>query len=294
MFSIWLGAYNQGLAYAGLALGVYLTLRVLNFADITVDGSFALGGGMAAVLITNGLNPALALLAAVLSGALAGCVTALIHTRLGVNDLFAGILTSTGLYSITLRLMGRSNIPLINLNLGLDPLPDMGSGGEGDWAIALSLVVIGLVGLLALLLATDLGLALRALGNNPTMARSNAVSGATGLILGIAIANGFVALAGALVAYYQGFADVTMGFGSLILGLGAVIVGESVCRPRSIPMALAAVVIGSILFRFMIALALQVGLEPVDLKLVTALLLLAALALGRLRLPGLANGGKRL
>jgi putative ABC transport system permease protein len=151
-----------------------------------------------------------------------------------------------------------------------------------------------LVGLLALLLATDLGLALRALGNNPTMARANAVSGATGLILGIAIANGFVALAGALVAYYQGFADVTMGFGSLILGLGAVIVGESVCRPRSIPMALAAVVIGSILFRFMIALALQVGLEPVDLKLVTALLLLAALALGRLRLPGLANGGKRL
>jgi putative ABC transport system permease protein len=294
MFSIWLGAYNQGLAYAGLALGVYLTLRVLNFADITVDGSFALGGGMAAVLITNGMNPALALLAAVLSGALAGCVTALIHTRLGVNDLFAGILTSTGLYSITLRLMGRSNIPLINLNLGLDPLPDMGSGGDGDWAIALSLVVIGLVGLLALLLATDLGLALRALGNNPTMARSNAVSGATGLILGIAIANGFVALAGALVAYYQGFADVTMGFGSLILGLGAVIVGESVCRPRSIPMALAAVVIGSILFRFMIALALQVGLEPVDLKLVTALLLLAALALGRLRLPGLANGGKRL
>ncbi len=294
MFSIWLGAYNQGLAYAGLALGVYLTLRVLNFADITVDGSFALGGGMAAVLITNGMNPALALLAAVFSGALAGCVTALIHTRLGVNDLFAGILTSTGLYSITLRLMGRSNIPLINLNLGLDPLPDMGSGGDGDWAIALSLVVIGLVGLLALLLATDLGLALRALGNNPTMARANAVSGATGLILGIAIANGFVALAGALVAYYQGFADVTMGFGSLILGLGAVIVGESVCRPRSIPMALAAVVIGSILFRFMIALALQVGLEPVDLKLVTALLLLAALALGRLRLPGLANGGKRL
>ncbi|WP_295476311.1 ABC transporter permease [Synechococcus sp. UW140] len=294
MFSIWLGAYNQGLAYAGLALGVYLTLRVLNFADITVDGSFALGGGMAAVLITNGLNPALALLAAVLSGALAGCVTALIHTRLGVNDLFAGILTSTGLYSITLRLMGRSNIPLINLDLGLDPLPDMGSGGDGDWAIALSLVVIGLVGLLALLLATDLGLALRALGNNPNMARANAVSGAAGLTLGIAIANGFVALAGALVAYYQGFADVTMGFGSLILGLGAVIVGESVCRPRSIPMALFAVVIGSILFRFMIALALQVGLEPVDLKLVTALLLLAALALGRLRLPGLANAGKRL
>ncbi|MCF8134666.1 MAG: ABC transporter permease [Synechococcus lacustris] len=286
MFSLWLGAYNQGLAYAGLALGVYLTLRVLNFADITVDGSFALGGGMAAVLITNNINPAVALIAAVLSGALAGCVTALIHTRLGVNDLFAGILTSTGLYSITLRLMDRSNIPLIGLDFGLD--------SDADWALALSLVVLGLIALLALLLATDLGLALRALGNNPTMARANGVSGAKGLTIGIALANGLVALAGGLVAFYQGFADVTMGLGSLILGLGAVIVGESICRPRTIPMALAAVVLGSILFRLMIAIALQLGLEPVDLKLVTALLLLGALTLGRLRLPGLADGGRRL
>ncbi|MCP9810892.1 ABC transporter permease [Synechococcus lacustris Cruz CV12-2] len=286
MFSLWLGAYNQGLAYAGLALGVYLTLRVLNFADITVDGSFALGGGMAAVLITNNINPAVALIAAVLSGALAGCVTALIHTRLGVNDLFAGILTSTGLYSITLRLMDRSNIPLIGLDFGLD--------SDADWALALSLVVLGLIALLALLLATDLGLALRALGNNPTMARANGVSGAKGLTIGIALANGLVALAGGLVAFYQGFADVTMGLGSLILGLGAVIVGESICRPRTIPMALAAVVLGSILFRLMIAIALQLGLEPVDLKLITALLLLGALTLGRLRLPGLADGGRRL
>ena len=286
MFSLWLGAYNQGLAYAGLALGVYLTLRVLNFADITVDGSFALGGGMAAVLITNNINPAVALIAAVLSGALAGCVTALIHTRLGVNDLFAGILTSTGLYSITLRLMDRSNIPLIGLDFGLD--------SDADWAFALSLVALGLIALLALLLATDLGLALRALGNNPTMARANGVSGAKGLTIGIALANGLVALAGGLVAFYQGFADVTMGLGSLILGLGAVIVGESICRPRTIPMALAAVVLGSILFRSMIAIALQLGLEPVDLKLVTALLLLGALTLGRLRLPGLADGGQRV
>jgi putative ABC transport system permease protein len=241
---------------------------------------------MAAVLITNNINPAVALIAAVLSGALAGCVTALIHTRLGVNDLFAGILTSTGLYSITLRLMDRSNIPLIGLDFGLD--------SDADWALALSLVVLGLIALLALLLATDLGLALRALGNNPTMARANGVSGAKGLTIGIALANGLVALAGGLVAFYQGFADVTMGLGSLILGLGAVIVGESICRPRTIPMALAAVVLGSILFRLMIAIALQLGLEPVDLKLVTALLLLGALTLGRLRLPGLADGGRRL
>ncbi|MEY3768699.1 MAG: hypothetical protein RLZZ11_1769 [Cyanobacteriota bacterium] len=203
-----------------------------------------------------------------------------------MNDLFAGILTTTGLYSITLRLMGRSNIPLTNVPLGL--------GSDGQWLIALLLAMGGLIVLLALLLRTDLGLALRAIGNNPVMARANGISTRRGLCLGIAAGNALVALAGALVALYQGFADVTMGIGSLILGLGAVIVGESVLRPRSVTWALLAVVVGSVLFRAMIALALQLGMDPVDLKLATALLLLAALGLGRLRLPGLsAPGGER-
>jgi putative ABC transport system permease protein len=293
MLSIWIGAIDQGLAYAGLALGVYLTLRVLNFADITVDGSFALGGGSAALLLSQQVAPPLALLAAVALGALAGTVTGLIHTRLGVNDLFAGILTTTGLYSITLRLMGRSNIPLTDLQLSISRLPQLGLSGDGQWLIALVLVVLGLIGLLSLWLATDLGLALRAIGNNPVMARANGISTRRGLTLGIAVGNGLVALAGALVAMYQGFADVTMGIGSLILGLGAVIVGESVLRPRSVPMALLAVVLGSVLFRAMIALALQLGMEPVDLKLATALLLLLALGLGRLRLPGGSESASR-
>ncbi|MFM7434775.1 MAG: ABC transporter permease, partial [Vulcanococcus sp.] len=228
---------------------------------------------------------------AVALGALAGTATGLIHTRLGVNDLFAGILTTTGLYSITLRLMGRSNIPLPDLHLALDQLPDLGLGSDGRWLLALLLVMVGLIALLALLLATDLGLALRAIGNNAVMARSNAISTRRGLTLGIAAGNGLVALAGALVAMYQGFADVTMGIGSLILGLGAVIVGESVLRPRTVPQALLAVVLGSVLFRAMIALALQLGMEPVDLKLATALLLLAALGLGRLRIPGVSDPG---
>jgi len=290
MLSIWIGAIDQGLAYAGLALGVYLTLRVLNFADITVDGSFALGGGSAALLLSQQVAPPLALLAAVALGAVAGTVTGLIHTRLGVNDLFAGILTTTGLYSITLRLMGRSNIPLTDLQLSISQLPQLGLATDGQWLIALVLVVVGLIALLALWLATDLGLALRAIGNNPVMARANGISTRRGLTLGIAVGNGLVALAGALVAMYQGFADVTMGIGSLILGLGAVIVGESVLRPRSVPMALLAVVLGSVLFRAMIALALQLGMEPVDLKLATALLLLAALGLGRVRIPGVSEG----
>jgi putative ABC transport system permease protein len=283
MLTLWIGAIDQGLAYAGLALGVYLTLRVLNFADITVDGSFALGGGSAALLLSQQVAVPVALLVAVGLGALAGMVTGLIHTRLGVNDLFAGILTTTGLYSITLRLMGRSNIPLTDVQLAVS--------SDMQWLIALVLVVIGLIALLALLLRTDLGLALRAIGNNPVMARSNAISTRRGLTLGIAAGNAMVALAGALVATYQGFADVTMGLGSLILGLGAVIVGESVLRPRSVGWSLVAVVVGSVLFRAMIALALQLGLDPVDLKLATALLLLAALGLGRLRIPGLSAPG---
>jgi len=290
MLSLWLGAYDQGLAYAGLALGTYLTLRVLNFADLTVDGAFALGGGTAALLLSQGYPVALALVVAAFFGSLAGMVTALIHTRLGVNDLFAGILTTTGLYSVTLRLMGRSNIPLTETGELVSWLPDLGQGDDGRWAIALSLVVLGLIGLLALLLSTDLGLALRAMGNNPTMARANAISPSRALTVGISLANALVALAGAMVAVYQGFADVTMGIGSLILGLGMVIIGESLLRPRSVRLGLLAVVIGAILFRLLIAIALQLGLEPVDLKLATAVLLLIGLSLGRVKFSGLTGG----
>lgn len=289
MLSLWLGAYDQGLAYAGLALGTYLTLRVLNFADLTVDGAFALGGGTAALLLSKGTPVPLALLAAVSLGAVAGMVTALIHTRLGVNDLFAGILTTTGLYSVTLRLMGRSNIPLTDTSELVSWLPDLGLGDDGRWALALTAVVLGLIGLLALLLSTDLGLALRAIGNNPTMSRANAISPSRALTFGIALANGLVALAGAMVAIYNGFADVAMGIGSLILGLGMVIIGESLFRPRSVKRALLAVVIGAILFRLLIAIALQMGLEPVDLKMATAILLLIGLSLGRFKIPGLTT-----
>jgi len=186
MLTLWIGALDQGLAYAGLALGVYLTLRVLNFADITVDGSFALGGGSAALLLSEQVAVPVALLVAVGLGALAGMVTGLIHTRLGVNDLFAGILTTTGLYSITLRLMGRSNIPLTDVQFA--------ASSDIHWLVALLLVVIGLIALLALLLGTDLGLALRAIGNNPVMARSNGISTRRGLTVGIAAGNALVAV----------------------------------------------------------------------------------------------------
>jgi putative ABC transport system permease protein len=246
------------------------------------------------VVISQGAPIPFALGLAFLFGCLAGVVTGLIHTRLGVNDLFAGILTTTGLYSITLRLMERSNIPLPETPAGILALPDLGLGLDGQWAVGLTLAMVGLILLISLLLSTDFGLSLRALGNNPTMARANGINQRRGLTIGIAAANGLVALAGALVASYQGFADVTMGIGSLILGLGMVIIGESVLRPRSVPQALLAVVVGAILFRTLIAIALQLGLEPVDLKLATALLLLIALAFGRLRIPGLSDQGRLL
>jgi putative ABC transport system permease protein len=190
--------------------------------------------------------------------------------------------------------MDRSNIPLPETPAGILALPDLGLGLDGQWAVGLTLAMVGLILLISLLLSTDFGLSLRALGNNPTMARANGINQRRGLTVGIAAANGLVALSGALVASYQGFADVTMGIGSLILGLGMVIIGESVLRPRSVPQALLAVVVGAILFRTMIAIALQLGLEPVDLKLATALLLLIALAFGRLRIPGLSDQGRLL
>jgi putative ABC transport system permease protein len=289
MFSLWIGAADQGLAYVGLALGTFLTLRVLNFPDLTVDGSFALGGGTAAVMISQGSPVPLALGVAIIFGALSGMVTGLIHTRLGVNDLFAGILTTTGLYSITLRLMGRSNIFLPGTPAEIANLPDLSLGIDGKWMVGLILTTVALICLVGILMSTDFGLALRALGNNPKMARANGINQRMGLTVGIAAANGLVALSGALVANYQGFADVTMGIGSLILGLGMVIIGESLLRPKSLIWALVAVAIGAILFRTMIAIALQMGLEPVDLKLITALLLLAALSFGRLRIQGLSD-----
>jgi putative ABC transport system permease protein len=286
---LWLGALDQALAYAGLGLGVYLTFRVLNFADITVDGSFALGGGVSAVLIMNGTAIPLALLAAIGCGALAGAATALMHTRLGINELFAGILTTTALYSITLKLMGQANIPLTDVD-AVGWLPDLGLGSDGQWLVALTALAALLVLVLWLLLSTDLGLAMRAIGNSATMPDVNGVSRGTGLVVGLAISNGLVGLAGALLALYQGFADVTMGIGSLVLGLGAVIIGLSILRPRKVIWALLAVVFGGIVFRAVIALALQVGLDPVYLKLTTAVLLLLAIALGKVKIPGVDAG----
>ena len=282
--AIWIGAITQGLCFAFLGWGTYLSLRVLGFSDLTVDGSFTLGAAVAAVLLVGGANPWLAVLVAVVCGALAGAATGLINTRLEINDLLSGILTMTALYSINLHIMGKSNVSLLRADTLITSARDL-LGLSEDLVALLVFAVLALMCWVFLywFLRTDFGLALRATGNNPAMITALGADTRTMKLIGLSLANALVALAGALIAQYQGFADVGMGIGSLVVGIAAVIIGETLVGRRSLVWVLAGVALGSILYRLVIALALQVGLNPLDLKLVTALFVLAALALPRLR-----------
>ncbi len=276
---LWVGAVNLGLLYAFLAMGVFITFRVHDFPDITVDGSFVTGAAVTAVLTIAGVNPCLALFLSFLASASAGATTAFIHTRFGINGLLAGILVMTGLYSVNLHIMGRSNIPLLSeaglihwiqrQNPGLPPelwlLLVFGLGLAFFWI------------LMSVFFRTDFGIAMRATGNNPVMAAASGIHVNAMKLIGIALANGLVGISGSLVAHYQGFADIGMGMGSIVFGLAAVIIGETVLPAKSIRLKLLGVVVGSILFRLMVALALYVGLDPIDLKLITAVFVLAIL-----------------
>lgn len=305
-FNVWLGAIATGLSFALVALGVYLTFRVLDFPDLTIDGSLPLGAALAATLITAGVNPYWVLPVSFVGGALAGVATALIATRLRIHSLLASILVTTGLISINLRIMGRSNIPLLNVETIFTPFADpfralvIGVAGEGAARYANNLLAILLFGLLVVgikwlvdwFMRTELGLALRATGDNPQMIRALGVNTDGMIVLGLALSNGLVGLAGALVAQYQGFADVNMGLGLIIAGLAAVILGETFFRPAQVATATAAAILGMILYRIAIAAALTVtiplpsgslALDAQDVKLATALLVLVALWLSHSR-----------
>lgn len=298
--NVWLGAIATGLGFALVAMGVYLTFRVLNFPDLTIDGSLPLGAALAATLITAGVNPYWTLPVSFLGGALAGMATAQIATRLRIHSLLASILVTTGLISINLRIMGRSNIPLLNVDTIFTPFADplraalVASGGEGMARLTSNLLAILLFGGLVLLMKwlldwfmhTEIGLALRATGDNPQMIRALGVNTDHMIVLGLALSNGLVGLAGALVAQYQGFADVNMGLGLIIAGLAAVILGETFFRPAHVATASAAVIVGMVVYRIAIAAALTVSLplpwgaltlDAQDVKLATAVLVLVAL-----------------
>lgn len=288
-----MGAIEQGLLFGILALGVYLTFRILNVPDLTVDGSFALGGAIAAKFIIDGTNPYLATLLAFVVGGLAGAFTGVLHTKGKVNALLAGILTMIALYSINLRIMGKANLPLLREDTLFTYVKDLSIPNLTVNGVTLltGVSVVFLVGILLLKLVidwflhTDLGFDLRATGDNPKMIRSFGVNTDTTTIIGLALSNGLVAVSGAWVAQYQGFADVGMGIGMIVIGLASVIVGEVLFGSSSIFRVTLAVILGSIVYRLVIALALQAGLNPSDMKLITALIVIVALTV-----PTVAKG----
>jgi len=267
-----------GIIYAIMALGVFISFRTLNIPDLTVDSSFTLGAAFSAVLCTSG-HPELGLGAALLAGCLAGCVTGLLNTKLKIQPLLAGILVMLGLYSINLKVMGgRANIPLLNQTTVFDILQGTSLAGYAEWLIPLAMLLFVTLFLLWFL-KTKLGFVLRATGDNDQMVRALGVNTDTLIVLGLAISNGLVALSGALIAQYQSFADVSMGIGMVIIGLASVIIGEVLFGLNPLWRRLLAVIMGAVLYRLVIAWALELGMPPTDLKLVSAIIVALALAM---------------
>lgn len=283
--ALW-GAVELGLVYAFVALGVYLAFRVLDFPDLTVDGTFPLGAAVTAVLIIAGVNPWLAAAVAMLAGALAGLVTATLNVRFKILNLLASILTMIALFSVNLRVMGRPNVALLSVDTMLTPF--YGNGLRDYMVRPMFLLVLAIVALIVVwrYLESDAGLAMRATGANPRMARAQGINTDRQIYLGIALSNALVALGGALFAQTNGFADVTSGVGTIVVGLAAVIIGETLFGTRRILIALIGCVVGSIVYRIAIQLALSsdsLGLQASDLNLVTAVLVTFALVLPRLK-----------
>ncbi|OHV83480.1 ABC transporter permease [Ensifer sp. LCM 4579] len=285
------GAVELGLVYAFIAVGVFLAFRVLDFPDLTVDGSFPLGAAVTAVLIIAGVNPWLAAAVAMAAGAAAGLVTALLNVRFRILNLLASILTMIGLFSVNLRIMGRPNVALINADTMLSPFYGLGLRDFYVRPFFVGMLVVVAVVLVWRFLESDAGLAMRATGANARMARAQGVETSRQIYLGMALSNALVALGGALFAQTNGFADVTSGVGTIVVGLAAVIIGETLLGARGILIALIGCVFGSILYRIAIQLALSsdvLGLRASDLNFVTAALVTVALILPRLRRGGVA------
>ncbi len=283
------GAVELGLVFAFVAIGVFLAFRVLDFPDLTVDGSFPLGAAVAAVLITTGLNAWLAAAIAMAAGGAAGLVTAFLNVRFRILNLLASILTMIALFSVNLRVMGKPNVALINADTMLSPFFGLGLREVYVRPLFVGVLVVIAIILVWRFLESDAGLAMRATGANPRMARAQGVDTRWQVYLGLALSNALVALGGALFAQTNGFADVTSGVGTIVVGLAAVIIGETLFGARGILLALIGCVVGSILYRIAIQIALStdaLGLKASDLNLVTAVLVAVALVLPRLRRGG--------
>jgi putative tryptophan/tyrosine transport system permease protein len=308
-----IGATTIGLILALLSLGVLISYRIYETLDLTADGSFGLGGAVVAALLVQGMPPLVATAVGTLAGVGAGVLTGILHTRFLVSALLAGVLTSTALYSVILFVMGSGNLNLASSEslvtlaerlgqrlLGLPPnltlFGTMVSGGSIATLILMALLVAGLAVALTVFMGTDLGLAMRAAGNNPQMAKALAIDVDRMVVLGLAVSNGLIGLAGALFVQNEGFANIQMGIGAVVTGLATLMLGEALLGRRSIGRCIVGAVTGAVVFRLLIAAAVRVGLNLNALKLVTAVFVFAVLALPRLvrdtrrqRHPGVAN-----
>jgi len=280
------GAIESGLLFGLVAFGVFIAFRVLDFPDLTVDGSFPLGAAVAATLIVSGWNPWVATAMAMVAGCMAGALTAWLNVRLQIMNLLASILTMIALYSINLRIMGKPNVALLGDETVLTPWEELDIAFYLISPILLTLVVLAVYFLLVRFMTSETGLAMRATGVNGKMARANGVHTGRLTIMGVALANGLVGLSGALFAQTQGTADVTMGVGTIVVGLAAVIGGEAIMSTRTIARWLFACLIGAILYRLAIAVALNtdaLGLQAQDLNLITAVLVTLAIVMPRMK-----------
>jgi putative ABC transport system permease protein len=280
----YLTALLQGLCFSGIALGIYISMKIFNIPDITTDGSYTLGGAVTGILLTHNQPAYIILPVVMIAGAIAGALTGIIHTKLKINALIAGILVMMALYSINLTIMGRSNLPLLNtasfftlLHLVADP------NQNTFWILSVFVIIIVLI--IGYLLKTDFGIAMRATGNSESMIRALGVNTDRMKITGLAIANALTAISGYLVVQLQGFADISMGIGIVILGLGSVIMAETFIswfRITSVWLTLILVLSGAIVFQFVLAITLNIGVDPTLLKLVTAVFVLLIVSLPRL------------
>lgn len=274
------GALSQGVLWGLMALGVYITYRILDIADLTVDGSFATGGAVCAVCVVNGVDPILALLLATIAGAVAGFVTGFLHTKCEIPAILAGILTQIGLYSINLRIMGRSNTPLLKSETLFKNISEM-TGLSSTWtALIIGIIVsVVIVAILYWYFGTEIGSAIRATGNNEQMVRALGVNTSVTKILGLMIGNALISLSGALVTQSQGYADIKMGIGAIVIGLASIVIGEVIFgQKRNFAFRLTSIIVGSIIYRIIVAIVLQMGMNTDDLKLLTAILVAIALS----------------
>lgn len=274
----------QGLLWAVMALGVYVTFRVLDIADLTVEGSFPLGAAAAASLLAAGYGPLAAVAAAAVAGMLAGVITGILHTKMKIPALLAGILTMIALYSVNLRIMGKANLSLLGVDTTFSLARDILSLSSAETTFVVGLAATVLIGLfLYWFFGTEIGAAIRATGFNQQMIRAQGVDTNVTIILGLLLSNALVAISGALVAQSNGFADVGMGTGTIVIGLASVIIGEVLFGTRSFKNCMISVILGSIVYRIVIALVLQMGMPPNDLKLFTSVLVAFALSMPLLK-----------